>query len=442
MIFHFKNVHHLVVCEEKYSYTPDDFKAATRKQREVQKGTSIAHLKTGEGIVSSSTFNKEAVITTAEGKYLIGNFLAANVEKLNIKKDNLVLYLDSELHRGGCLCGKEVKDCMCDSYAIPLRCSFNKHGFVSSELLHSIKQRKGEAELAQVDWLLASKADLDCGKAVASFVSSGDIDAVVIHLFAISLHWPRDDKDKFLHPVYVILQKNAKTLDFYDITGIIEALEESFEEKYVGIKVAIGLCMGGNDFVPKFHSKAHTKVLQLVLSAAFRHKLFKISPTEVVFNEELYPTFVKHLYGGDDDQSFEDIRRKTMHLGRGTEGSFRNAQFWMPPHSALMKVARIITLQVQYYMTIGLPDAKLPAFLSSGCFSKRDDGSIEYDFGEEAFMDFHHIRDQNPSTKRKTIDRTPRKERVLKKQLTSTPKKGQSSRRRLEPDLNEFELSD
>ena len=35
----------IVVCEDKHSYTPDDFKSATRAQRQKYSGTSISHLK-------------------------------------------------------------------------------------------------------------------------------------------------------------------------------------------------------------------------------------------------------------------------------------------------------------------------------------------------------------------------------------------------------------
>lgn len=56
-----------------------------------------------------------------------------------------------------------------------------KIGINSSE-----KRRKGEAEMAQVDWLLSSIPDLQHGDWIGSIVSSGDIDAVVIHSFALS----------------------------------------------------------------------------------------------------------------------------------------------------------------------------------------------------------------------------------------------------------------
>ena len=50
VLHHLKNVEHVVISEEKYKFTPDDFKAATCKQRQQQDSTSIAHLKIGEDI--------------------------------------------------------------------------------------------------------------------------------------------------------------------------------------------------------------------------------------------------------------------------------------------------------------------------------------------------------------------------------------------------------
>ena len=60
------------------------------------------------------------------------------------------------------------------------------------ELLESVKQRKGEAEMAVVDWLIECQGQLDPGQAAVSIVSSGDIDAVYIHLHTINRLWNRD----------------------------------------------------------------------------------------------------------------------------------------------------------------------------------------------------------------------------------------------------------
>jgi hypothetical protein len=312
--------------------------------------------------------------------------------------------------------------------------------------LHGIKQRKGEAELAQVDWLLNAHEDLQPGKAIASVVSSGDIDAVPVHLFAVSLHWPRNEDGTFKYPVYVFLQKKSKHFDFYNITGIIQVLERKYGEKHVAVKVAVGLCIAGNDFVPKMYSVAHKKVLDLVMKDEFRNTLISVTPPQVTLNEDVYIELVKHFYCPKNKDcktaTFEEIRQATIisRYAAGTRGT-RNPQLWMPPQSVLQRVAKLITLQIEYLLTIGKPDADLPQFLSSGCLKKTDDGAIEYDFGQEAYAIVSEITTTaQRAQKRPNEDGTPRKGAgrkktfVAKDHVTSTPVKNlkqQHSRRRL-----------
>ena len=54
----------IVVREEKYSYTPDDFKSATRAQRQKYSGTSISHLKKATEFLSDDRMTKSAIIHT------------------------------------------------------------------------------------------------------------------------------------------------------------------------------------------------------------------------------------------------------------------------------------------------------------------------------------------------------------------------------------------
>ena len=76
-------------------------------------------------------------------------------------------------------------------------------------------------------------------------------------MFTLSFTWPRDESGKFITPVFVILQKPGQKIDIYNITSLLEMLEEGLNERYVGAKIAAGLCIGGNDFVPKFHGNSH-----------------------------------------------------------------------------------------------------------------------------------------------------------------------------------------
>ena len=72
----------IVVCEEKYSFTPDEFKASTRAQRQSAASDSIAHLKSSDKILSDDYFNKDAITQTLHGMKLISRFMAQNITKL------------------------------------------------------------------------------------------------------------------------------------------------------------------------------------------------------------------------------------------------------------------------------------------------------------------------------------------------------------------------
>ena len=110
----------IVVCEEKYSFTPDEFKASTRAQRQSAKGDSIAHLKTSDRILSHDYFNKDAVTQTLEGKKLISTYLAHNVAALGFDYD-LDVVIDSELHvTYRC----QAEPCVCQQYCTPLKCQY------------------------------------------------------------------------------------------------------------------------------------------------------------------------------------------------------------------------------------------------------------------------------------------------------------------------------
>ena len=190
------------------------------------------------------------------GKALVSTYVAANAQSLRLDcAHDVILDIDSQFTMEGCHCDKMSAQCTCDLYAIPLRCMFpassNKPPTISR--LDSERQCKGEAEMAQVDWLIRCLPDLKKSSSMASFVTSGDIDAVYIHMFMIALWWPRDlTTRKFVHQVLVILQKPKHLLDVYNITDIVEFLESVHGgDESIGVKVSLGLCLGGNDFLPK-----------------------------------------------------------------------------------------------------------------------------------------------------------------------------------------------
>ena len=126
-MFHiFPAIKEIVVCEEKYSFTPDTFKAATREKRKKTELTSIAHLKAEDDIISDHKLSKSAVIQTGEGKKLISNYLARNISKLEIKKEVSVI-IDSELVLTKCACDD---NCTCPMVSIPVKVDFGKPGYL------------------------------------------------------------------------------------------------------------------------------------------------------------------------------------------------------------------------------------------------------------------------------------------------------------------------
>ena len=69
----------IIVYEEKYTFTPDDFKAATWQKRVKENVASLAHLKTVEEMLNEDKFDKRSLVTTAEGKSLGTTHLAKQI---------------------------------------------------------------------------------------------------------------------------------------------------------------------------------------------------------------------------------------------------------------------------------------------------------------------------------------------------------------------------
>ena len=69
--------------------------------------------------------------------------------------------MDSELHL---ICRCKTDPCVCQQFCTPLKCELR--GNTSNvTLLEHIVQRKGEAEVALLDWLISAKDDIKEGEA-------------------------------------------------------------------------------------------------------------------------------------------------------------------------------------------------------------------------------------------------------------------------------------
>ena len=103
--------------------------------------------------------------------------------------------IDSELITKTASCSECYESCSCPeiTFTVPVRAVFKKEtGFVHQSVLQDIKQRKGEAEMAQVDWLMEIAKDMKEKEAAVRIVTSADVDSLVIHLFRLAFHWPRN----------------------------------------------------------------------------------------------------------------------------------------------------------------------------------------------------------------------------------------------------------
>ena len=425
----FPNVLELVVCEEKYSYTPDDFKEATRSQRQSKSTTAIDHLKTSTCILSDTIFNKDALTKTSEGKALISKYLAENIDRLSLQK-NVRVTVDSELIQEHCEC---LQPCSCTSAAIPVTKQFYEKGGPAEIVHHAdIRQKKGEAEMSQVDWLVQNANKLQPGEAAVSIVTSGDIDALYIHLFALSLHWPRTENGRFHSPVYVVLQKPGSKYDVYNVTLLLELLEKVYADRTIGIKVAIGLCMGGNDFVPKLQQVSHSTLLKHVLKPKYRNSLLMFENDTIIINKDCFVCCMKDLYCpkkfDPDTLSFDQVRALT--IGKKSSVSItgqttKDPKRWLPPESAIRRLADIVQLQIDYLLIAGFHEKELPDFLSKGCLVKKD-GHIEYDFGPDAHflsIDTLPVVSEMEESKKRGNEDTPQAGARRKRPLTSTPLK-------------------
>ena len=418
------NVQRKVLCEEKYDFTPDRFKAGTRDQRNRGKATSISHLKTDTMILSETTFDKEAIMNTMQGKVLISNYIGANVSKLVLKKD-IIIDIDSQHHVQGCTCNAPNNSCHCVKYCVPIRATFSKSGFVREEPMDSIHQRKGEGEMAQVDWLHNCINDLKEEGAIASYLTSGDIDSIPIHLYFISSHWPRNQDGTFKHPVFCILRKPNSSVDVYNMTAIINAIEKEYTDPNICKKIAIALCMGGNDFVPRLYRKNHTSIFKLSVQAPFISTLIKFEGGCITLDHDVYIELIKLLYTRRTKAAMEynEVRKDTMY--KGTTKVVTMPQQWLPPESVMRRVANLVQFQIDYFDTLGKHDADMPDFASRPCLTTTESGNTEYDFGPEVHMENvpQTIFTTPKKDKKRLRVETPRKGLGRKKTRTSTPKK-------------------
>ena len=169
----------IVAVEEKRSFSPNIMKGPTCQERSNPKKGShpIGHLRMLSQVLKN--FTRSGVLATNETKTFLSTYIPSHIQYLNIKHI-LKLIFDSEFRVSLCSCGQLPENCICfDVGAIPLECNFNTDGLIESHLQDDVRQRRGEGELAVVDWIVNMEDELNPGEAILGIMTSGDIDGVV-----------------------------------------------------------------------------------------------------------------------------------------------------------------------------------------------------------------------------------------------------------------------
>ena len=186
--------------------------------------------------------------------------------------------------------------------------------------------------------------------------------------------------------IYILLQK-AKP-DLYNITEIILRLEKRFGN--FAKNLALSLAIGGNDFIPKYHSISHEKWITTILENPFYLANIATYETEVdsnmishaSINTNVYLDIVKTLYCPHNINPASVTLHEVQQLTVKRPGKeMRNPKSWMPPQSPLEQMSKLVECQLQYLITVWKHDAELPDFLEKGCLVKRG-GKISYNYSK------------------------------------------------------------
>jgi hypothetical protein len=242
----------------------------------------------------------------------------------------------------------------------------------------------------------------------------------------------KDSDGKYYSQVFVILQKQGGKMDIYNVTALLEIFQNVFEDQLIGIKIAFCLCIGGNDFIPKFHQISHDTVMKLFMAnKKYRQNLFLNDGVKFNLCKDVYIDFVKNLYSPtkmkDTAIPYETVR--AMSIGKVFDETQRDGyrindpRRWLPPRSAVDRLADLVQVVLDYVQTIGQHDAEPPNFLSCRCLTTNESGEIEYNFGPEChFTSLADLPEVQARTTKRQLDDTPQRGANRKKFLASTPK--------------------
>jgi hypothetical protein len=121
---------------------------------------------------------------------------------------------------------------------------------------------------------------------------------------------------------------------------MIQLFEKAYSDRNVGIKITLYLCLGGNDFLPKYHNITHKEIIQKIMTMdALKENLIRIDfdgdqPVQV--NQEVYLELIKALYCPKDllPEAFtcDEVRQMSVQVPCKTKAktSFSDPKLWMP----------------------------------------------------------------------------------------------------------------
>ena len=222
-------------------------------------------------------------------------------------------------------------------------------------------------------WLLEVVSVLQTGDTAVSALTSGDIDSIPIHLFALSHSLRRDSQNKFPNPVYIVQDHYTNTeTNIFQLKWLLDFVWEEMA------------------------SFQNCTVLKLLFQCEiFQNTLFNIDDSEgyltISINKNVYAEFVKQLFSlkkNAKEVTLEELYSITKYGRQKAERNkaaenLRNHQPWLPPRSVLDWVGDLIDIYTDYLLTVEKADAPLPDFSAKGCQEEWETVEIEYNIGPE-----------------------------------------------------------
>ena len=216
---------------------------------------------------------------------------------------------------------------------------------------------------------------------------------------------------------------------------MLSLVEHSYGGNSIGTSLSLGLCIGGNEFIPKLYLISHEKILRLLLSTpSFLLNLFETDNGKITLNLDCLVEFYKILYCPKKHvkqiTAYDDIRALTIgrREDKASKGGYttKDPRKWLPPETAINRLGELV--QIDYLQNAGIHEAVNPNFLLSNTLKQNSSGEIEYDFGPDSrFASFEELPCYQPDK---------RKQGKRKRQMNYTPQKGMRRKRVVTSTLN------